>query len=453
MKTISEARGNYVWAGAGLLAAAVCAWYVLRFYYIFPIHDYLQAVPYFAREKTGELQWTQAHFLYGGQWYLWSTNLQLLLARLTGWNLFYEALVTLSLLSATILLWVAAARRGLTVAQPKSSRNIALASGIFVVFSVDQATNLLWTHQMSHFIHNFGVVLVAFALGAPVFGMRQFLLCVLGAVLAVYSFSAGFALLPLVLLVILLRGNLSWRWLFAATWMFISLFFIVNFVIGFRVHGLESFVQGAHVEISPEFIGKFLIYLPYFLGAPICKYAGLLQAAVGAFGLALALLLMRNAWKKEAKIRVSGPWLTGAALVIFAIGGAGITYIGRYSLGLEQASNPRYFTISGLFWLGLLLLYLQVECQDAARKARHIAGICVLGVLLALKAYNCVHYAKKQVRFSNQYNAAAREIGEKGGAVDDATLLAVFGDASLGREHIRTMQRLHVNIFHEKTGD
>ena len=145
-------------------------------------------------------------------------------------------------------------------------------------FSVAHGGNLLWTWQLA-------VYLVVFGLGLTVYGLTSFrsynigfILAVLGATIASFSFSSGFSIWPIGIFLILTQNQLGLikRLSLCSIWGVIGLSILVLFL-----HDTGgAFSQG--LDFSPW---RSLVFLLYFLGTPLAYFSRELSLIVASIGL------------------------------------------------------------------------------------------------------------------------------------------------------------------------
>ncbi len=435
---------NYLYSSLHIAIILVTTIYTLKYYYIAPIWDYSHVINYLYQDFQGNLKWYNAHFIMGGHWYLVSTNWQIFLAQFTNWDLLYEAISIIVTLIAVWFLWL---KR--TISLPtnldKTHLHILLLLGTLFSFSLSQSNNFLWTTQLSHYFHNFGVMLCALCVSQKDFKLKHFLGCVIGAALAIYSYSSGFALLIAVPIAIYFRKDASYRPILMVIWGIFSALCIMNFIYAFNKYVAASTLGNIDFDLSFTYVFNNIWYVIKNIGAPIAKFAGIVVPIIGIIVI-LATLLLTRSYLKDNK--VSHDLIFVWFLILFAIGGMIISSVGRYGFGIAQAVNPRNFTVPTIFWLGFIsLVILTMPSNFRASKLKYRLGLVLVAVVVMLQTFNSVHYGLKHIKHSKIYNQAAYEVRENWPNTSDQTMIIIFHDAKNGNELMKKLKEMKLNIF------
>ena len=172
---------------------------------------------------------------------------------------------------------------------------------------------------------------------------------IVAAIVGTYSLSNGLLLWPVLLLLALvlrlgrrktfLLGTIGAGTFFSYLWHFE------------RVSRHSDYGQSIRRPLS------IVKYVAVYLGSP-ARPAGVFAAGfLGLIGLALFVMLLVFALREGASAPITTA--AGAGLTLWIFLGAITTAIGRLDFGLTQAMSSRYATPATVFWLGLLMGFLQ----------------------------------------------------------------------------------------------
>ena len=322
------------------------------------------------------------------------TALALGLARLDGWNVRIEALLSVGLVALAQLALFALLRRRLG--------GTARAAGPFLpasllLYSFVQAENWLWGFQLSWFLVNLGALGVVWALderpNAP-----RFCLALACALVAGFSLVFGFA--TWVAGAVLLARDARRL----AVWLIVGAGAAALFLVGYHLPRFENgWLGGAGAPLldGPQFV---LAYL----GAPLGIGGG--RWLCEALGLALLIGGGVLAARAVRAGRRPTPWL---ALLAFAVVAAACEALGRAGNGVDAALAFRYTTPASLAWIALVGLIAEAP---PARPAL-VRGALVLGGVLYVIAN--LAGAFEALQLAGMQRAAAAALVDPTTADDD----------------------------------
>jgi hypothetical protein len=124
---------------------------------------------------------------------------------------------------------------------------------------------------------------------------------------------------------------------------------------------------------------QMAIYVINYIGAPLDWGRPTLAIVFGLIGLAAAVFVL---WRTVFSSNREPLHLLLASLLLFVLGSAVITALGRLQLGTEQALSARYQTVSLLLWLSLAVLLLRWCAHRDARLliAAQLGLLAVMGM-------------------------------------------------------------------------
>ena len=185
----------------------------------------------------------------------------------------------------------------------------------------------------------------------------------------------------------LANGNLLWPILVAAA---LLLRLPRSAVLGYIVTGaVSTALYFYHYSRPPQHASpvasihtplRILEYIAAYFGTPFIRHDLRLAMLTGAIGLAGAVYVF---FRGRFYLHDGEPFpILLVLILIFCLGTAFITSLGRLNFGIVQAFASRYHTIALLFWCCLGLLWLMAESQYAYKRSRFlIAQICMLAVI------------------------------------------------------------------------
>ena len=199
------------------------------------------------------------------------------------------------------------------------------------------------------------------------------LLSILAALAATYSLA---------------NGNLLWPLLVAAA---LLLRLRLAAVLSFLVTGAISTALYLHHYHRPLGHGnpassirtplEIVQYIATYFGSPWVRHDVRLATCIGIAGLAIALFVL---FRLRAYLRAGRPLPVLLVLIlVFCLGTAFLTSLGRLNFGIRQAFASRYHTFALLFWCCLGLLLLMSESVTANKRARFlVVQGCILTIII-----------------------------------------------------------------------
>lgn len=292
--------------------------------------------------------------------------------------------------------------------------------------------NLQWGWQVAVFISLLGAVAPIhwLTLERPTWALNMAGVAL--AVVGVLGFSTTLAVFPVVLALVMLRGewSLRRRLLFALPWLL-------------ALAGLVAWLLTARGQsVAMPNAGTLALYALNYLGGGVLRFA----EKLAPWWTLLALLSAVPAalrCRGDARAR---PWL---ALMAFALGCALLTALGRAgSFGADHAFVTRYASFALLFWIGWLGL-LVLAWGDAGTPWRRWVRPLLLATLFFATA-NGVHLAKKARSTHQRAVAFAAQIRSGAPQWDAALLEQAYGDRAVAaRQRLALLRQWGFAPFEE----
>lgn len=186
----------------------------------------------------------------------------------------------------------------------------------------------------------------------------------------------------------LANGNLLWPLLVAAA---LLLRLPRLAVLSFLITGTVSTALYLHDYHRPLGHGdpvssmrtplEILQYIATYFGSPWVRHDVPLATLIGIGGLAAAVFVL---FRFRAYLRAGRPFPVLLVLILlFCLGTAFITSLGRLNFGIRQAFASRYHTFALLFWCCLGLLLLMSDSVMTKKQVRFlVVQICILGIIV-----------------------------------------------------------------------
>ncbi len=248
----------------------------------------------------------------------------------------------------------------------------------------------------------------------------------------------------------LANGNLLWPLLVVAA---LLLRLRLSAILVLIISGTAGILTYFHHYISPpgsislsgslQTPGRTLEYLATYLGASWTTTYNRSAMFYGIAGLVLLLCLIPRFRLPVETARVFSVLLV--LILMFCLGTATITALGRSSSGLDQAFSSRYQTFALLFWWALLMLLLLPWLRGTRPQFNTaIAEACLLAIMLG-----GVHLAADAVRKARlhgfELNVAA--IALMTDTRDRAQLQLIYPDPDYLWQLVPYMRERRLSIF------
>ncbi len=186
----------------------------------------------------------------------------------------------------------------------------------------------------------------------------------------------------------LANGNLLWPLLVVAALLLrlpraATLSFLVTGIVSttLYLHNYHRPLGHGNPTSSIQSPLEIFRYVATYFGSPWVRHDVALAMCVGIFGLAAAVFVL---FRFPAYIRVRRRLSVLLVLIlVFCLGTAFITSLGRLNFGTRQAFASRYHTFALLFWCCLGLLLLMSEWVMTNKQVRFVVvQVCVLGIIV-----------------------------------------------------------------------
>jgi hypothetical protein len=436
--TTTAPRSALIAAAAIPLAAAIG--FVLAFGVDVPFHDEWNMIDGVARAFDGKLSLHDLWTPHNEHVAFFDHVVIVTIARLTRWNLRAQMLASVLVSACALVLFAWSLRR--TPGVPAWS--VALASGF--VFSLHARENWLWGGQVQLAITVFGAAGALTLLGVRALRWPALAAAILLALVASWSFLAGFLLWPIGAALLAVRpftepGSRTRAvvpWLASAA---------VAIGVPLVTYPARSFTASA--GFAP---GRILDFVACYVGAGLIGPTSNAAAARLAGGAGLAVLVLGGAWvayRRRASPAVLALWSIG----LFGLGTGFMIALGRGTTSVIQAaSSSRYASFSGLCWIvAAVIPWLAADRATPAFRALRGAFAIAIGATLLATQPARVAEAREIARKRTEAAQALRT-GE-GMSLD--VLEGAFAQPADWLPHLHgrlaTLRRLGLSLFREAT--
>ena len=432
MEALSH-RAPLVVRGLVIVLVIGLVWGTLHWHIPMMLWDHLDLPPMYQAWDRGYLDGALWKIHDGSHWHAVAYLVLLATTYLSGGQPWVDCLISVVLLLAMAAVILHQARRTL---MPAWTQTTGLLLVVFLALYPGHLANLQWGWQVAVFICLLGAVVALHCLAASRLGGLGNGLALLAAAVACLSFTAGIALLPVALILIGFRSELSLarRAVLLGPWLILGM------------AGVWALMPSGDAGGAGWNVWLLVLYTLNFLGGAVLRFATDLAAVVAVAG------LVTGVWAfLSVRTHAAGRFWLGCFL--FGAGCAVLTAIGRApAYGAEHAFATRYVSFAVVFWLGwagLLLLAIPHWSQRRRMKFAQAA----LAVVLILGVANAAHVTKKVARVARQSREIATRIVATYPNVDEQLLRDIyFARVDAARERLATLKAYGFAPFADVAG-
>jgi hypothetical protein len=302
---------------------------------------------------------------------------------------------------------------------------------VFLALYPGHLANLQWGWQVAVFLCLFGSVLAIYRLSGKELGASANLIALLGAALAFLSFGTALVLVPIALLAIAARRELSIvkRIGFAVPWLVCGL--TASYATRSAVGLLTQYKNASMGNLAAQ-LWLVVHYTLNYLGSAIARFsmvsAPWLALLAILYGLA-AIYVLRDR-------RAAWPWI---GLLLYGALSALLTALGRADEGEAQAFAGRYVSFSSVFWVGWVGL-VTIALQTTEKKPLTWLPVWLVG---ACALINAVSIAKEAEQVGEGARAQAATLCATYPNIDRTMLEGMhYAGADAARERLRVVHAL-----------
>ena len=291
----------------------------------------------------------------------------------------------------------------------------------FCLFCPSQRENFDWGFQISFLLPGFFLLLALFGLLRSQLTLRAgrrwgyLFLAILAAAAATYANGNGIIAWPaLVVTALLLR---------ARPYVVALLALAGGILLAFYLHGYVSPPQHSSPLHSLVHPWTWTMYTARYFGAK--AFHGALGTGAGVVTgsillLAGLVLAARSAARRQLRQPLPAALL---ALMIFSVGTAFVTALGRMGFGLDQATASRYQTFVLLYYFAFVVLVL---LSLAATKAPALRTACLAAITLVMLLHVCQYPRRIGVSHARTLEVQTAALAMVTGVPDPKALILLY---------------------------
>jgi len=306
-----------------------------------------------------------------------------------------------------------------------------------LLFSFRQYESILWGFTCQIYMMIFGAVATFSLLEVSKKRDFRFVLCLLSATLASFSFLVGLLVWPVGLLQILisekkrdLRKTVSWC--------FASAIAFTSYLYGYVKPSYHPPLD--YVLIHPIAAGRYFLTL---LGA-VFSYDNVTAVAFGLVIALIATFVIAHAYKGRILAR-NGVWLS---FILFVALSSVATTVGRGGFGVEEALSSRYTPITVLGIVGLYFLAVSVsEMLPAKSKTFGVHALLVLILVGLIVSYGVGWQAGENTRKAREMGAYILTTYKM--QSDENIRNYLYPNPAVVRERAEFLEQNKLNVFSE----
>jgi hypothetical protein len=425
-------------AAALALPAFIVLYVILHFGVNIPFED--------EWEFSSLLQSFHTHHLTGAM--LWEQHnehriffprlLMLMLANISHWNIRLETLVSLLLAAVSVTVLALIVRKSLARERLFAFTGVIAVS--WIIFSPVQWENWLWGWQIEWFLMIAAAVSTIWLTLKAVRGpeVRYWWLggAAVSAIIASYSLGGGIfiwaAILP-----ILIGYKAGWRWVIG--WSGLGVLATIVYLIGYHTPAND---YPASLIIHQPF--DFIRYFFTLIGRPLGN--DIISSSMWGLGLSFIFVLSLGYLTRRGRAHILNalPWIS---LGIFALFVCGLTSFSRFGAGVEQAMSSRYYAVSSLYLVAVIITALIALAQY-----RHQFKIGLLGPLLGIGFFgmlivNNYFYGIEPAGVQSKTLKAVQACALSATAENHQCLIQTYPYPDVAWKHIEYLKTIHSGGF------
>ncbi len=336
-------------AGAVIFPALVVLYLIRHFSVNVPFEDDWEFTPFLQALHTHHLTFSMLWEPHNEHRIFFPRLLMLALASISHWNLRLEIVGSFLLVGVSVIVLARIVR--ISLARERVLAVIGIIAVSWILFSPVQWENWLWGWQIQWFLMITAVVSTIWfalrAVHAKAVQLWWLAVAAISAIVASYSLVGGIfiwvAVLP-----ILIGYKVGWRWVIS--WSGLGLLVMALYFIGYH-NPANDFPPSLIIHQPFGFIRYFFTFIGRPLGTDIISSSMWGLGLSFIFAISLGYLICRG---REQLLKAL-PWMS---LGLFALLASGLTAFGRFGAGVEQAMSSRYYAVSSLYLVAVMITSL-----------------------------------------------------------------------------------------------
>lgn len=412
-----------------LMLALLCA--TIAWHFPFMLWDHLDLAPIYAGWQNGTLLQTGFLRIHGGHLHTAAYVVLLATTWLSHGQTWLDCVASWALLVVYAALVLLACKK--TLPMDQFGNRVAYALIVVLALYPGHLANLQWGWQVAVFLCLVGTAATIYCLTVARMTWTSDFLALAATGLALMSFATGLALVPIALIAIATRKELSVRerLMFAAPWLLVCLAAVYG--ASGTAHVLSHFSAESAVaawgKLRPVTIGEYTLN---YLGSGIARFLPGAAPWLAVVALASAIVMIARVQNRRA----AAPWISFLA---FAVLSAVLTALARYGEGDGQAFASRYVSFSTLFWIGWVGLFSVWSGETTG--SRVVRSQIWLWMIAALAAINAIEMTQESARLGAETRVLAQTLCSNYPNVDERILSDMYyGGAQAAREHLQILR-------------
>lgn len=367
-----------------------------------PYYDQWELVPLLEKLYEGTLRPGDLWAQHNEHRLVFPRLLMLVMARLSGWNIYWELATNVVLAT---LAWAALCitiRRSSDPVHDGDSGPVYMLVTL-IIFSVSQWQNWFSGWQLQEFMNLLAVFITLGCLTWARNTTSGVLIALAAAIVATYSFANGILLWPIGALLIALQQPLRKRSFLReiTLWVMVGVAAVASYLYGYTTPSYHPPLAEALTQPLQCFL-----YILAYLGQPLGNIDLHLAICMGGLGLLVWLVTLFQLMASRVPSTATLPWV---GMALYAIGTAAITALGRVDEGLDQALSSRYVTMANLLWIPLVVQVYWVAQVNEESFIRRLLPLKIVVLSLALFLASFVGAYQWTERY-NAYSALRTEM-------------------------------------------
>lgn len=349
-------------------------WVVARYAVDVPYLDQWELVPLLDKMYRGELGFHDLWMQFNEHRIFFPKLIMLGMARLTQWNIRYEAAVNVVLVIGVWLVLAWQIRATATVFGQRRLR-WALPACSLVAFSISQYENFLWGWQIQVLLGLLAALGSILLLANQPFSWKKFTAALLLGIVATFSFANGALVWPIGLALLCVTAiDAGCKRAALSGW-------TIGGIICFWLYVRDYHKPAGHPPLTFIFNQPivFVSYVLKYIGSTCAQYGegGIFPDRISAlvFGVAGFAVLGWAGWKTAVRMRDNRAALAPyVAMCAYSLGTALITATARAGFGRGQALCSRYCSMTGPLWLSMIVMLMLLSGRDGSGESIQAAA-------------------------------------------------------------------------------
>lgn len=302
------------------------------------------------------------------------------------------------------------------------------------LFSIYQDENWLWGWQNQIFLSILAAMTSFYCL---IFKTNSlgFFCAILAAIVASFSFANGLLVWLIGFFILLL---------FLPNKRFLSIWIVVSisiFIIYF--YSYHSLAHHPSILVFLQIPHLFLGYVITFLGGAIFPLSTVSRFILGILGVLAFIYISYFIFVKN---KSQTPYVVfGLCLSLFGILSAFATAVGRCGFGMGQGHSSRYTSISGMFWVGLILMATHFYME---MKPKIWLKYFLISLLLVSSYCNIRFYVSHYLKMSDTKEIEIEKL-KNFQNLTDAELAKFYPNTTYVKERAVLLKKYKLSVFKE----